>query len=120
MNDDEDLEERLGRWRPAEAPPDLLRRLQALEPPTRARHPWRSMIDWLRAAPPPWRLAYAGLLAAWALIFALRLTTPFSPEPPGRAAIAQADAVPANAPVLVSTLAREYTFFLARNPSDQP
>ena len=34
MNDEE-LESRLARWQPTDAPPELLRRLRFAEPPTR-------------------------------------------------------------------------------------
>ena len=77
--DPDPLEARLARLQPADLPADFHRRLLEAEPVPSTR---------LRSLRPPalpggfsspWSLAYAGLLAAWLLIFALHLATPPAP-----------------------------------------
>ena len=113
MNDDDDLESRLGRIQPADPPPELVRRLRESEPPARAaRFPWpravgRVLDSWRQ----PWPLAYAALLAVWALILALRAVTPAAPE--SAAPTAQAGPMSPDGPVFAGTI------LFARNHSDQ-
>ena len=109
MNDD-DLEIRLGRLRPAEPPRDLMRHLRDVEPAPRRVPFWRQ----------PWPLAYAALLPMWVLIGALWLTTPHDPELAVPATIAQAEPTPADAPAFVGALAAERTFLFVHSPSEQP
>ncbi len=109
MNDD-DLENRLGRLRPAEPPRDLMRRLRDAEPAPRWVPFWRQ----------PWPLAYAALLAVWVLIGALRMATPSDLASIVPASTAQADVVPNDAPAFASTLAAERAFIFARNSPEQP
>lgn len=109
MNDD-DLEKRLGRLRPAESPRDLMRRLREAEPAPRWIPFWRQ----------PWPLAYAALLAVWVLIGVLRLATPHDPKLVISATVAQAESTPGDAPAFASTLATERAFLFVHNPSEQP
>ncbi len=109
MNDD-DLETRLGRLRPAEPPGDLMRRLREAEPAQRWVPFWRQ----------PWPLAYGAVLAVWLLIGALRMATPLDPASVVPASTAQADIVPNDAPAFASTLAAERAFIFAHNPPEQP
>ncbi len=120
MND-ENLEARLARWRPAEPPSELMRRLHAAAPPAQAeRRPRRRAVGWFGGVSwRPWPLAYAGLLMAWALILALKLTTPSSPEPAAPMATAQTDPAPTDTPAFVGSLAAERTFLLTHNTPDQ-
>lgn len=120
MND-EDVTARLARWRPARPASELMRQLHAAVPPARVRQRlWRSAAEsfgtWLWR---PWPLAHAGLLAAWMLILALRLSTPSNPEPASTMVIAQTDVAPNEAPALASTLATEGTFLVTRKNLDQ-
>lgn len=103
MNDDE-LEARLARWLPSDAPPDLLRRLRAAAPPTR-------MERW------SWPLAYTALSAAWVVILALWLLTPRA-EPAPAAGMARADAAPVDTPAFTSALAMERSFLFHNNPDE--
>lgn len=85
MNDD--LEARLGKWRPADVSPALMRRLRAAEPaPTLARRAgqWLSGLSLLRPVP----LACAGLLTVAILIFSLPNAQ--TPTVPGRGAVVRA------------------------------
>ena len=106
MNDDE-LEARLERWQPADAPPELLRNLRAALP-TAARTTGR----W------SWPLAYAALSTAWIVILALWLTTPQTRSIPAAGNVARAEAIPADGSAPTSALAMERSF-LARNNPDQ-
>ena len=119
MND-ENVEARLARWKLAEPPPELMRRLHAVAPPAQVPPPlqWRAGGWFGGWSWQPWPLGYAGLLTAWALILALRLLTPSDPPSSARLAGAQIDTAPAAAPALAGTLAAERTFFLARSNSD--
>lgn len=119
MNDEE-VESKLARWRLARPPSDLMRRLHAAAPPSPARQPRSRAVGWWLGGWPwrSWPLAYAGLLAAWVLILALRLLTPSGPPPVARSATVQTDLASANAPVLAGTLAAERTIFLTRNDPD--
>ncbi len=101
MNDKE-LETRLARWRPADAPPELLRNLRAAAPPARTRR-WS------------WLLAYAALSAAWVVIFTLWLLTPREELVPA-SGIAQTDAAPTSTPAFPGTLAMERSFLSQSNP----
>jgi hypothetical protein len=82
---EEDLEAWLAGWRPAEPPPNLLRRLRAAEPPVRAKRfwSWRPGLapEWL----PPRSLAFAALLMSAVLALAVWQISlsPFS-KPAGR------------------------------------
>ena len=120
MNDD-DVEARLARWKPARPASELMRRLHASVPPAQVelrpmRRAGKRFGSWSQR---PLPLAYAGLLAAWTLILALRLLTPSDPEPTPPAATAQTDAVPNDAPTFAGTLAAERTFLLTRKNLDQ-
>jgi hypothetical protein len=120
MND-EGIEARLARWRPARPPSELMRRLHGAVPVARTEpRPRRDAGGWFGGlAWRPWPLAYAGLLAAWVLIFALRLTTPREPKPATSVATVQTDPAPADAPALAGTLAAERSFYLTRNDPDK-
>lgn len=121
MND-ENIEARLVRWRPARPPSELMQYLHAAVPPTSVERRSRWQVgqwfgeSWWRR----WPLAYAGLLTAWALILTLRLLTPYDPESAIPITTAQTNHVPDDAPAFAGTLAAERTFFLARNNPDQP
>ncbi len=104
MNDEE-LEARLARWQPTDAPPELLRSLRAAAPAT-ARGAARGWS---------WPLAYAGLAAAWGVILTLWLSTPHA-EPTSAASTAQVDAVPVDTPAFTSALAMERSLLLHNNP----
>ena len=109
MNDD-DLETRLGRLRPAAPSRNLIRRL----------HDAESTQNWVSLWRRPWPLAYAALLAVWVLIGVLRLATPHDPESALPATTAQAGPLPADAPAFASVFAAERTFLFAQNLPEQP
>ena len=119
MND-ENVEARLARWRLAEPPSELMRRLHAAAPPAQVPpKPLRRAGGWFGGwSWHLWPLAYAGLLTAWALILALQMLTPSDPPSVARPVIAQTDPAPAAAPAVAGTLAAERTFFLTRSNSD--
>lgn len=77
MNDDA-LEARLRRLRPANLPVELLRHLDAAEPAPGRRFflPWYNAQ---KAGLDCWPVAYAALLVAWVFIAALHLATPSTP-----------------------------------------
>lgn len=116
MND-ENLEARLARWKPAQPPSELMQSLHAAAPPAPPERRSRRQFggSWWQ----PWPLAYAGLLSAWALILTLRLLTPSDPESAVPVTTAQTNRVPDDAPAFAGTLATERTFFLTRNNLDQ-
>ena len=81
MNDD-DLEQRLRRLRPADLPVGLRQRLHAASPvePRTSRPAPGSLHELLGRWFRPWPLAYAGLGAVWAVILLFHLLTP-APAP---------------------------------------
>ena len=116
MNPDE-LENRLRAVRPPEPPWELVLRLRAAEP-TALPQNWRHRLDGVFGGPwHPWRVAYAGVLAAWAVIVVLHLLTlPLLPASAGQTSIAQTSQPPA--PADAPTLDR--TFLLTRNNTLDP
>ncbi len=120
MNDG-DVEARLARWRPAQPPPELMQRLHSAVPsaPKEGRRQWL-MGEWLGGLFwRPWPVAYAGLLAIWVLILALRLMTPPEPAADADTIIARTATAPAEAPAFASTIAAERMSLLVGNNPDQ-
>lgn len=127
--DHSDLERRLARLRPADLPNEFSRRLHAAEPlpPPAVNFGWRppGAVGSLRVATAlllrPWPLAYAGLLAAWLLIFSLRFATPAPP-----AGVAYSPAVtrfpsdPDSLPASLGSLSLDRTTLLTRNSLTDP
>ena len=121
MNDDHDLERRLGRLCPADPPRDLLERLHAAEPSPRAQRilHWQEM--WIQRRQ-PWPSAYAGLLAVWALIFVLhQLTAPLLPPAVEHEPMAANFFIrPGAAPAVLGGFSLDRAALLTRNDSPEP
>ena len=117
MNFDE-LEDRLRAVRPPEPPWELVLRLRAAGPVAPPTHGLRQRLAGVFGHPRhPWRVAYAGVLAAWVLIVVFHLLTlPLLPASTGHPSLAQASQTAASTGIYPL----EPTFLLTRNNSLDP
>jgi hypothetical protein len=116
LNSDE-LENRLRAVRPPDPPWELVLRLRDAQPGAPPQRWWRWPGGVFGGPWHPWRVAYAGVLAAWAVIVVLHLLTlPLLPASAGQTSIAQTSLspAPADAPML------DRTFLLTRNNTLDP
>ena len=125
--EDADFETRLARLRPTDPPDALLHRLHAAEPDSLRKpevaSPFQSYLAVLSETAAlfrPWPVAYAGLLAAWLLVLALRLATPEPPPQSTASALALTSPAADPLPASIGSFSVNQVAFLTRNSPADP